>query len=70
MSRDKRTPWHERLGKALADAQIGLPCRVSSEEELALRSQRLQVARGAVDKDQNGHSARFVELIEQAMALH
>ncbi|EIC22890.1 hypothetical protein [Thiorhodovibrio frisius] len=43
MSREKRTPWHELLGKALADALIGLPYRVSSEEELALRSQRLDV---------------------------
>ena len=43
MSREKRTPWHELLGKALTDALIGLPYRVSSEEELALRSQRLDV---------------------------
>ncbi|EIC22895.1 vWA domain-containing protein [Thiorhodovibrio frisius] len=30
----------------------------------------LQLTRGAVGKDQNGHRARFVELVEQAMALN
>jgi hypothetical protein len=39
----RRIPWHDLLGKALADALIGLPYRVSTEEELALRSQRLDV---------------------------
>ncbi|NEX17635.1 MAG: hypothetical protein C1943_13660, partial [Halochromatium sp.] len=34
---------HELLGKALADALIDLPYSVSTEEELALRSQRLDV---------------------------
>ena len=43
MSRDPRIPWHELLGKALTDALIGLPYSVSTEEELALRSQRLDV---------------------------
>jgi hypothetical protein len=43
MRRDSRIPWHELLGKALTDALIGLPYSVSTEEELALRSQRLDV---------------------------
>ncbi|WPL15236.1 hypothetical protein Thiowin_00119 [Thiorhodovibrio winogradskyi] len=43
MSRDPRIPWHELLGKAHTDALIGLPYSVSTEEELALRSQRLDV---------------------------
>nr|WP_207188026.1 YfbK domain-containing protein [Thiorhodovibrio winogradskyi] len=30
----------------------------------------LQLTRGAVGKDQNGHRVRFVELVEQAMALN
>ncbi|MBK5941612.1 hypothetical protein CCR96_20645 [Halochromatium roseum] len=43
MSRTHRIAWHELLGKALTDALIGLPYSVSTEEELALRSQRLDV---------------------------
>ncbi|MCF8004896.1 MAG: hypothetical protein K9L32_11990 [Chromatiaceae bacterium] len=43
MSRDQRIPWHALLGQALADALNGLPYNVSTEEELALRSQRLDV---------------------------
>jgi hypothetical protein len=43
MTDKRRIPWHDLLGKALADALIGLPYRVSTEEELALRSQRLDV---------------------------
>jgi hypothetical protein len=43
MTRDQRIPWHKLLGQALADALIGLPYQVSTEEELALRSQRLDV---------------------------
>ncbi|WPL19250.1 hypothetical protein Thiowin_04362 [Thiorhodovibrio winogradskyi] len=43
MNRDQRIPWHKLLGQALADALIGLPYQVSTEEELALRSQRLDV---------------------------
>lgn len=43
MNRDHRIQWHELLGKALADALMGLPYSISSEEELALRSQRLDV---------------------------
>ncbi|WP_242479704.1 hypothetical protein [Lamprobacter modestohalophilus] len=39
MTDKRRIPWHDLLGKALADALIGLPYRVSTEEELALRSQ-------------------------------
>ncbi len=43
MSEPQRIPWHKLLGSALADALIGLPYSVSTEEELALRSQRLDV---------------------------
>ena len=43
MKRDQRIPWHDLLAKALADALMGLPYLVSSEEELALRSQRLDL---------------------------
>ncbi|MBK5940568.1 hypothetical protein CCR96_15190 [Halochromatium roseum] len=43
MSRDHRIPWHTLLGQALADALNGLPYNVSTEEELALRSQRLDL---------------------------
>ncbi|MBK5940578.1 hypothetical protein [Halochromatium roseum] len=43
MSRDQRIPWHRLLGQALADALNGLAYRVSTEEGLALRSQRLDV---------------------------
>ncbi|WP_242518526.1 hypothetical protein [Halochromatium roseum] len=43
MSKDQRIPWHRLLGQALADALSGLPYQVSTEEELALRSQRLDV---------------------------
>jgi hypothetical protein len=43
MSRDHRIPWHTLLGQALADALNGLAYSVSTEEELALRSQRLDV---------------------------
>jgi hypothetical protein len=43
MHRDQRIPWHKLLGQALADALSGLPYQVSTEEELALRSQRLDV---------------------------
>ena len=43
MSKEQRIPWHKLLGQALADALIGLPYQVSTEEELALRSQRLDV---------------------------
>ena len=43
MSHDQRIPWHVLLGQALADAPNGLAYRVSTEEELALRSQRLDV---------------------------
>ncbi|WPL19279.1 hypothetical protein Thiowin_04396 [Thiorhodovibrio winogradskyi] len=43
MHRDQRIPWHKLLGQALADALTGLPYQVSTEEELALRSQRLDV---------------------------
>ncbi|WPL19273.1 hypothetical protein Thiowin_04388 [Thiorhodovibrio winogradskyi] len=43
MHRDQRIPWHKLLSQALADALTGLPYQVSTEEELALRSQRLDV---------------------------
>jgi hypothetical protein len=43
MKESQRIPWHKLLGSALADALIGLPYSVSTEEELALRSQRLDV---------------------------
>jgi hypothetical protein len=43
MNRNQRIPWHKLLGQALEDALTGLPYQVSTEEELALRSQRLDV---------------------------
>jgi hypothetical protein len=43
MSKDQRIPWHKLLGQALEDALTGQPYQVSTEEELALRSQRLDV---------------------------
>jgi hypothetical protein len=61
MSRDTRILWHELLGKALADVLIGLPYHVSTEEELALRSQRLDVLiieQGRVQTQPKGTIAR------------
>lgn len=43
MTSEHCIPWHELLSKALTDLLIGLPYSVSTEEELALRSQRLDV---------------------------
>ncbi len=46
MTDKRRIPWHDLLGKALADALIGLPYRVSTEEELALLSACAQASSG------------------------
>ena len=43
MARTTPIPWHRLLGTALADALVDRPYRVSAEEELALRSQRLDL---------------------------
>jgi hypothetical protein len=43
MGRDHGIPWQALLGQAFADALNGLACSVSTEEELALRSQRLDL---------------------------
>ena len=70
MSHDPRIPWHELLGKALTDALIGLPYSVSTEEELALRSQRLDVLIIEQATATSGHPHRTKAAPQAANAPH
>jgi hypothetical protein len=42
-SMNTTTPWHRLLGMVLTDLFTGRPWRVELEQELALKSQRLDI---------------------------